>query len=60
MSDTTKEEKIRVRAYELWQQDGSLEGCADEYWQLARAQIEKEMAAPTAPRSRNAKGPEPD
>ncbi|MFM0756010.1 MULTISPECIES: DUF2934 domain-containing protein [Paraburkholderia] len=31
MSETTLEEKIRARAFELWQQDGSLEGCADEY-----------------------------
>jgi hypothetical protein len=31
MSDLTFAEKIRERAYQLWQQDGSLEGCADEY-----------------------------
>jgi hypothetical protein len=48
MSTMTMEEKIRVRAYELWQQDGSLEGCADEYWHLARAQVENEMAVPHA------------
>jgi hypothetical protein len=44
MSDMTVEERIRARAYELWQQDGSLEGCADEYWRLARVLVEKEMA----------------
>ena len=48
MSEITLEEKIRERAFELWQQDGSLEGCADEYWHMARAQIEKEMAVPGA------------
>jgi len=42
------EERIRARAYELWQQDGSLEGCADEYWHMARELVEKEMAAPDA------------
>lgn len=45
MTVSTMEEKIRERAYELWQKDGSLEGCADEYWHLAREQIEKETAA---------------
>lgn len=44
MSDMTVEERIRARAYELWQQDGALEGCADEYWHMARALVEKETA----------------
>lgn len=44
MSDMTVEERIRARAYELWQQDGALEGCADEYWHMARTLVEKEMA----------------
>jgi hypothetical protein len=34
--NTTFEERIRARAYELWQPDGSLEDCADEYWRMAR------------------------
>ncbi|SAL89006.1 hypothetical protein AWB68_08966 [Caballeronia choica] len=37
------EERIRKRAYELWQQDGSMEGCADEYWRQARQIVEREM-----------------
>jgi hypothetical protein len=48
MSEMTVEEMIRARAYELWQQDGGLEGCADEYWQMARALVEKETAIPDA------------
>ncbi|MEZ0606071.1 DUF2934 domain-containing protein [Paraburkholderia sp. IW21] len=48
MSATTVEEKIRARAYELWQLDGALEGCADEYWRTARALVEKETTAPGA------------
>lgn len=44
MNEMTVVERIRARAYELWQQDGSLEGCADEYWRLARVLVEKEMA----------------
>lgn len=45
MSEITLEEKIRARAFELWQQDGELEGCADEYWHMARTLVEKETAA---------------
>ncbi|MFM0030727.1 DUF2934 domain-containing protein [Paraburkholderia madseniana] len=48
MSGMTVEEKIRARAYELWQLDGGLEGCADEYWRMARALVEKEMAGASA------------
>jgi hypothetical protein len=42
MDDVSREEKIRVRAYELWEKDGSPEGRADEYWEQARAQIDEE------------------
>lgn len=45
MNEMTMAERIRARAYELWQQDGCLEGCADEYWHMARALIEKEIAS---------------
>ena len=45
MNNMSVEERIRARAYELWQQDGCLEGCADEYWHMARVLVEKEMAA---------------
>jgi len=43
MKEMTVVERIRACAYELWQQDGGLEGCADEYWHMARALIEKEI-----------------
>ncbi|WP_243750964.1 DUF2934 domain-containing protein [Paraburkholderia sp. BL10I2N1] len=42
MDNASREEKIRVRAYELWENDGGPEGRADEYWEQARAQIEDE------------------
>ncbi len=48
MNNMSVEERIRARAYELWQQDGGLEGCADEYWHMARALVEEEMAVPDA------------
>ncbi|RKE37183.1 hypothetical protein B0G76_3419 [Paraburkholderia sp. BL23I1N1] len=42
MDNVSREEKIRVRAYELWEKDGSPEGRADEYWEQARIQIDEE------------------
>ncbi len=44
LASLTIEERIRLRAYELWLQDGGLEGCADEYWRQARATVEDEVA----------------
>ena len=32
MSDMSVEERVRERAYQLWERDGSPEGRADEYW----------------------------
>jgi hypothetical protein len=44
MHTATVEERIRTKAYELWQEDGSMEGCADEYWRRARGLVEAELA----------------
>lgn len=60
MSDTTLAERIRARAYALWQQDGSLEGCADEYWRQARALVEQEITVPDALKTGDAEAPAPD
>jgi hypothetical protein len=40
----TVEQRIRAKAYSLWQEDGSMEGCADEYWRKARSIVEAEIA----------------
>ena len=40
----TTEQRIRDKAYYLWQEDGSMEGCADEYWRKARSIVEAEIA----------------
>ena len=39
MSDRSgnREQRIRERAYQLWDQDGRPEGRAEEYWHRARA-----------------------
>ena len=44
MEPQTIEQRIRDRAYQLWQQDGALEGCADEYWYQARQMVEQEIS----------------
>lgn len=38
------EERIRTRAYYLWEQATDPKGHPDEYWEQARAEIEKEAA----------------
>jgi hypothetical protein len=39
------EEQIRTLAFHLWEQDGSPEGRADEYWEKARQQLGVEGSA---------------
>lgn len=43
MTFESKEERIRKRAYALWEEDGSMEGCDDEYWRKARELVEEEL-----------------
>lgn len=40
-----REERIRRRAYQLWEDDGAPEGKADEYWSRAERQIAAEYDA---------------
>lgn len=42
MPEPSLAERIRECAFMLWQLDGSLEGCADEYWRMARALMERQ------------------
>ena len=44
MSDTAKktDERVRIRAYHLWEQDGRPLGRNDEYWTKALAEIHAE------------------
>jgi len=39
----SKEERIPEGAYTRWEEDGSMEGCSDEYWPRARELVEDEM-----------------
>ncbi len=44
VSDAAKktDERVRVRAYHLWEQDGRPHGKNDEYWSRALAEIQAE------------------
>ena len=43
MSD--KEQRIRARAYEIYEQDGRQDGRAEEHWQQAEREIEPALAS---------------
>jgi hypothetical protein len=49
MANEHSEARIRERAYHLWEQDGSPEGRADEYWEKARKQVVAEGGDEPAP-----------
>lgn len=40
------EDAIRARAYALWEQNGSPEGSADDFWSEARQQLEAQELSP--------------
>ena len=49
-SDAEREERIRKRAYQLWEQGGTPEGRAEEYWHRARQLLDEEISASSASR----------
>ena len=54
MSDEVKktDERVRIRAYHLWERDGRPHGRNDDYWMKALAEVqaeEKEEAGGSAP-----------
>jgi Protein of unknown function (DUF2934) len=46
MAEPEKEDRVRDRAYALWEKDGRPDGRSDEYWQQARSEVEAEEAEP--------------
>jgi hypothetical protein len=42
IANAERELRVREKAYELWEADGSPEGKSDEYWHRARQIIENE------------------
>jgi hypothetical protein len=45
-SEKTIEDRVRDRAYALWEKDGRPDGRSDEYWQQARSEVEAEESEP--------------
>jgi Protein of unknown function (DUF2934) len=43
-ANKTIEDRVRERAYALWEKDGRLDGRSDEYWKQARSEVEAEDA----------------
>jgi hypothetical protein len=41
------QQRIEVRAYQLWVEAGMPEGQAEDFWHLARAQVESEAQEDT-------------
>lgn len=39
------EEAIRIRSYQIWEREGRPDGCAQEHWARAKAELEAEMKA---------------
>ena len=63
---TDFEQKIRERAYQIWEQEGRVDGRAEQHWHMARFELTSaaDMAAADAPvaaepakKSRRAKAP---
>jgi hypothetical protein len=43
------EDRVRLRAFTLWEADGRPEGRADAHWHAARAELERDVLRPAAP-----------
>jgi Protein of unknown function (DUF2934) len=43
-ANSTIEDRVRERAYALWEKDGRPDGRSDQYWQQARSEVNTEDA----------------
>lgn len=48
MEQTSSDQRIRTRAYHLWEKATEPKGTPEEYWEQARAEIDDENAQPDA------------
>lgn len=56
-----QQEKIRRRAYEIWDAEGRVDGCQEDHWRRAEAEVEAEVQPPerhSHERSHRGKGPQ--
>ena len=44
LSSDQRDERIRVIAYSIWEDEGCPDGCADDHWHRARAIFEAQLA----------------
>jgi hypothetical protein len=51
------EERIRERAYRIWESEGRPEGCQDAHWEQARRECEAEEVARAAEANPTAEEP---
>ena len=42
-----KEQRIRLRAYHIWERGGRGEGRAEDHWRQAEIEVERELAQPS-------------
>ncbi|GAB1581155.1 DUF2934 domain-containing protein [Phyllobacterium phragmitis] len=59
--ETGKEEQIKARAYEIWEQEGRPQGREHEHWEQARREVEGNNTSDgTSPQQNGAGGPSED
>ncbi len=56
MSDdpTAQDQRIRERAYQLWEQEGRQHGAPDDHWHRARREVEQENERSGSPQDQQA------
>lgn len=59
-NDPAREQRIRERAYHLWEADGSPHGRHEEYWERARELVGMEESGPTGQLPNPASDPHAD
>nr|WP_284508385.1 MULTISPECIES: DUF2934 domain-containing protein [unclassified Caballeronia] len=56
VDEQKEQDRIRRRAYEIWEREGSPDGRAEEFWQQAQASIEAEDGPDQSGREAEAHG----
>ncbi|MDX8482714.1 DUF2934 domain-containing protein [Mesorhizobium sp. VK24D] len=56
MADQSREERIRLRAYELWEKEGKPEGADLRFWEQAMTEIDEEDQRKDSPDKRRRAG----
>ncbi|CDX27184.1 hypothetical protein MPLB_920005 [Mesorhizobium sp. ORS 3324] len=56
MADQSREERIRTRAYELWEKEGKPEGADLRFWEQAMSEIDEEDQRKESPDKRRSAG----